>query len=105
LLDLYENMQQAYCLTCFLAAKEAHTFDLRFRQGRHAASVCLRFSLEDWFGPGVRVCDDDDDVAVVVVVESADESEVVVVVGDDDDDKEDDKEDDNEDDNEDPCED
>jgi hypothetical protein len=99
-------MHQSYCLVCFLAAKEAHTFDLRFRQGRHAASVCLRFSLEDWFGPGVRVCDDDDDdVAVVVVVESADESEVVVVVGDDDDDKEDDKEDDNEDDNEDPCED
>jgi hypothetical protein len=86
-------MQQAYCLTCFLAAKEAHTLDLRFRQGRHAASVCLRFSLEDWFGPGVRVCDD---VVVIVVVESADESEVVVVVGDDDD---------NDDDNEDSCED
>jgi hypothetical protein len=83
-------MQQVYFLTCFLAAKEAHTLDLRFRQGRHAASVCLRFSLEDWFGPGVRVFDD------VVVVDSADETEVVVVVGDDDD---------NDDDNEDPCED
>jgi hypothetical protein len=37
------NMQQAYCWTYFLAAKEAHTLDLCFRHGRHAASVCLRF--------------------------------------------------------------
>ena len=84
--DYDRNMQQAYCSTGFLAAKEARTFDLRFRHRRHAASVCLRFGLEDWFGPGVRFCD--------VVVDSADEPEVVVAVGDDD----------KEDDNEDPCE-
>jgi hypothetical protein len=65
-------MHQSYCLVCFLAAKEAHTFDLRFRHELHAASVCLRFSLEDWFDPGVRVCDDD--------VDSGDGRGVVVTV-------------------------
>jgi hypothetical protein len=66
-------MHQSYCLICFLAAKEAHTFDLRFRHELHAASVCLRFSFEDWVGPGVRVCS--------VVVDSGDGRGVVVAVG------------------------
>ena len=48
-------MHQSYCLICSLAAKEAHTFDLRFRHGLHAASVCLRFSHFD-FGSVARCC-------------------------------------------------
>jgi hypothetical protein len=28
------------------AVREARTLDLRFRHGRHAASVCLRFGFE-----------------------------------------------------------
>jgi hypothetical protein len=40
-------MQQTYCLTCFLAAEEAHTLDLRLRHGQHAASDCLRLGFED----------------------------------------------------------
>jgi hypothetical protein len=57
----------------------AHTFDLRFRHELHAASVCLRFAFEDWFGPGVRSCD-------IVVVDSGGEMGVVVAASDDDDD-------------------
>jgi hypothetical protein len=29
------------------AVRDARTFDFRFRHGRHAASVCLRFGLEE----------------------------------------------------------
>jgi hypothetical protein len=52
--------------------KEAHTFDLRFRHELHAASVCLRFSFEDCFGPGL-VCS--------IVVDSGGEIDVVMAVG------------------------
>jgi hypothetical protein len=30
------------------AVREARTLDFLFLHGRHAASVCLRFGLEDW---------------------------------------------------------
>jgi hypothetical protein len=62
----------------FLAAEEAHTLDLCFRHGRHAASVCLRFGFEDWFGSRLRFCD--------VAVDSGGEMGVVVAASDDDDD-------------------
>jgi hypothetical protein len=62
----------------FLAAEETHTLDLRFRHGQHAASVCLRFGFEDWFGSGIRSCD--------LVIDSRGELGVVVAASDDDDD-------------------
>lgn len=42
-------------LICFLAAKNIHTLDLRLLHGRHAASICLRFTIEDWFSSGLCV--------------------------------------------------
>jgi hypothetical protein len=37
------------CKTAIVqAVREARTLDFLFRHGRHAASVCLRFGLEDW---------------------------------------------------------
>jgi hypothetical protein len=72
--DHDRDMHQSYCLICFLATKKAHTFDLRFRHKLHAASVCLRFSFEDWVGPGV---------VRSVVVDSGGGIGIVMAVGND----------------------
>ena len=48
---------------------------MRFRHGRHAASVCLRFGFEDWLDrSGVEACDVDDG--------GADETKVAVAADD-----------------------
>lgn len=62
--------------------KETHTFDLRFRHDRHAASVCLPLAFDGRLGFGLCVC--------VVVAGGGGEIGVVMAVldhdGDDDDD-------------------
>lgn len=64
-----------------LCRRGIHTLDLRFRHGRHAASVCLRFDFEESFGvSGVWDC--------VVVLSGG---EVGVVMAEDDEDADEDE--------------